>query len=106
MIDATFYGGCDTCNRSWGETKCMGCLWDGKLQRNTHWEPKEPFINKPCVSEQACHEDKVKILEKIKAEIAGLTITEGGEDYTRKMAELFSLKIRVLQIIDKYMSKI
>jgi hypothetical protein len=29
----------------------------------------EPFINKPCISEQACHEDKMKVLEKIRAEI-------------------------------------
>ena len=42
------------------------------------------------------------ILDKIKTEIERLTITEGGEDYTRKMAELYSLKIKVLQIIDKY----
>ena len=42
------------------------------------------------------------ILDKIKTEIEHLTITEGGEDYTRKMAELYSLKIKVLQIINKY----
>jgi len=42
------------------------------------------------------------VLNKIRAEIEQLTITEGGEDYTRKMAELYSLKIKVLQIIDKY----
>lgn len=42
------------------------------------------------------------ILAKIRTEIEQLTITEGGEDYTRKMAELYSLKIKVLQIIDKY----
>ena len=41
------------------------------------------------------------ILDKIKTEIEHLTITEGGEDYTRKMAELYSLKIKVLQIIEK-----
>lgn len=30
---------------------------------------QEPFINKPCVSHQVCHEDKVKVLDKIRAEI-------------------------------------
>ena len=30
---------------------------------------QEPFINKPCVAYQACHEDKVKVLDKIRAEI-------------------------------------
>lgn len=44
----------------------------------------------------------IDTLDKIRAEIEHLTITEGGEDYTRKMAELYSLKIKVLQIIDKY----
>lgn len=92
------YGGCDTCKHSWGEENCKGCLWDGKSQRNTHWEPKEPFINKPCVSEQACHEDKVKVLSKIRAEIeteknAGChTQYAGGLDFA-------------LSIIDKYMEE-
>lgn len=30
---------------------------------------QEPFINKPCISKGACHEDKNKVLDKIKAEI-------------------------------------
>lgn len=30
---------------------------------------QEPFINKPCVSKGACHEDKIKALDKISAEI-------------------------------------
>ena len=42
------------------------------------------------------------ILDKIRAEITHLTITEGGGDYIRKMAELYSLKFKVLEIIDKY----
>jgi len=47
-------------------------------------------------------EPKADVLDKIRTEIKHLTITEGGEDYVRTMAELFSLKIKVLQIIDKY----
>ncbi|MBO5971318.1 MAG: hypothetical protein J6S14_22825 [Clostridia bacterium] len=47
-----------------------------------------------------------ELLDKIRAEIEHLTITEGGEDYTRKMAELYSLKIKVLQIIDKYRNEV
>ena len=31
--------------------------------------PQEPFMNKPCVANQVCHEDKVKVIEKIRAEI-------------------------------------
>ena len=55
------------------------------------------------LSEDCNNKDCVKcVIDKIRAEIEQLTITEGGEDYTRKMAELYSLKIKVLQIIDKY----
>lgn len=32
----------------------------------------EPFINKPCISEGVCHEDKIKMIEDIKAEIKEL----------------------------------
>ena len=46
--------------------------------------------------------EQQSVLDKIRAEIEQLTITEGGYNYTRKMAELYSLKIKVLQIIDKY----
>lgn len=35
---------------------------------NMEWE-EEPFINKPCISTELCHEDKVKVLEQIRAEI-------------------------------------
>ena len=45
---------------------------------------------------------KSDVLDKIRAEIEQLTITKGGDDYVRQMAELFSLKWKVLQIIDKY----
>lgn len=30
---------------------------------------QEPFINKPCVSKGACHEDKIEVIDKIRAEI-------------------------------------
>lgn len=30
---------------------------------------QKPFINKDCVSEGVCHEDKIKVLDKISAEI-------------------------------------
>ena len=64
--------------------------------------------NGECVSETAVLEQAIKSLEawdKVRAEIECLTITRGGEDYTRKMAELFALKIKVLQIIDKHLAE-
>lgn len=30
---------------------------------------QEPFINKPCISKGVCNEDKIKVLDKISAEI-------------------------------------
>lgn len=33
---------------------------------------QQPFINKPCISEGVCHEDKVNVLKKIRAEIIEL----------------------------------
>lgn len=33
---------------------------------------QEPFMNKPCVANRVCHEDKVKVLDKIRAEIEKL----------------------------------
>lgn len=96
------YEGCYTCKHDWGEETCKGCLWDNKAQRNTHWEPKdsrEPFINKPCMSEQACHEDKMKVLEKIKAEIEQDAFKDvNGSKY-------ISVN-RVNQIINKYTEEV
>ena len=59
--------------------------------------PQDPFINKPCISEQVCREDKVKVLEKIRAEIeAKCCITVG-----RECNGAITLH-DVFEIIDKY----
>lgn len=60
----------------------------------------ELFINKPCVSEQACREDKIKVLGKIKKEIeAKCCITVGREcDGAITLRDIF-------EIIDKYKSE-
>lgn len=62
--------------------------------------PQEPFMNKPCVSNQVCHEDKVKVLDKIRAEIEAQvleSLSDGGDDWftAEKVNEC-------LDIIDKY----
>ena len=67
----------------------------------------EQFINKPCVSEQACREDKVKVLEKIRAEIeeyksrqlplgVGIADLEEGKQIALEY---------VLAVLDKYMAE-
>ena len=71
-------------------------------------EQKEPFINKPCVSEGVCREDKMKVLEKIKEEIRALspkpTAYEVVDGNHIKEAVWETLD-EVLQVIDKYMAE-
>ena len=53
----------------WVEDLIDGCGYiDERDLVNMEWE-EEPFINKPCISTGVCHEDKVKVLDKIRAEI-------------------------------------
>lgn len=54
--------------------------------------PQEPFMNKPCVAHQVCHEDKVKVLDEISAEIEEAQTYDG----------IYIDRAYVLQIIDKY----
>lgn len=37
---------------------------------------QQPFINKPCISEGICQEDKMQVLDKIRAEVEKLPITD------------------------------
>ena len=62
------------------------------------WE-EETFINKPCISTGVCHEDKVKALDKIRAEIEqnAYPIVHGVNNHEKGMT-LYG----ILQIIDKY----
>ena len=60
---------------------------------------QEPFMNKPCVAHQVCREDKVKVLDKIRAEIEqnAYPIVHGVNNH-----ELGMTLYGILQIIDKY----
>ena len=72
-----------------------------------------PFINKPCVSEGICREDKIQVFDKIRAEIAEYgsicvkyaitdkTKTDEGIDELVTDV-LLQAKRQVLDIIDKY----
>lgn len=55
---------------------------------------QEPFINKPCVSEGACREDKIQVLDKIRTELIQ-SIQNGTLKIESGNEELF-------RIIDKY----
>lgn len=77
---------------------------------------QEPFINKPCVSIGVCHEDKIKVLAKIRTEI----IDEKDfayADFDRYKEEVLGVEPdelpdddfrfgmeRAIEIIDKYMN--
>lgn len=57
---------------------------------------QEPFINKPCISKGVCHEDKNKVLDKIKAEI------EQERVGYPPSADYYKAIKKCLNIIDKY----
>ena len=54
------------------------------------------FINKPCVSEGVCREDKIQVLEKIKAEINTMPCA------ITSMREVYVNRDKVINILDKY----
>lgn len=61
---------------------------------------KEPFINKPCISEGVCHEDKMQTLDKLRAEIEQIA------DEEQKYDKLWATGLRyAVKIIDKYRTK-
>jgi hypothetical protein len=59
---------------------------------------QQPFINKSCISEGVCREDKIKVLDKIRAEIYQLHC-HPKLDFI-KNDEVVDM---ALYIIDKYM---
>lgn len=60
---------------------------------------QEPFINKPCVSIGVCDEDKVKVLDKIRAEIMD---TGAYEQEVDGKTEFLNGINYCLSVIDKY----
>ena len=94
----------------------VGTIFSNIIDLNLWWkaeykEPKtghsEPFINKPCISQGVCHEDKVKVLDKIRAEIEqavsrySISRERGGMGQVEWSDRLIK-ESEVLQIIDKY----
>lgn len=56
---------------------------------------QQPFINKPCISEGVCREDKIQVLDKIRAEIEDLVYYNWGNTPRTVIDD-------VLKVIDKY----
>lgn len=79
---------------------------------NSPYREQESFINKPCISSDACHEDKIKVLDKITTEIEQLTVTVDANRnqtvVTIKLSDLNDIihgyvsKNDVINIINKY----
>lgn len=57
---------------------------------------QEPFINKDCVSKSACHEDKIRVLDKITTEMEQLTVAVDTN------CNQYVSKNDVINIINKY----
>ena len=60
---------------------------------------KEPFMNKPCVSEKVCEHDKQKVLDKIRAEIESINLNEVAIKYENRF---YGFQQETLAIIDKH----
>lgn len=57
----------------------------------------QPFINKPCISEGVCREDKLQVLDKIKEEIRDNTY------FINEITEKEGIDFETVEkIIDKY----
>ena len=62
---------------------------------------QEPFMNKPCVAHQVCHEDKVKALDRIRAEIQATIDEERTGNGNINKGVVIGLQMS-LDTIDKY----
>ena len=66
----------------------------------------QPFINKPCISEGVCREDKIQVLDKIRAEIVELTKCPYGTECLGancpSNTDCMICGDHVLEILDKY----
>ena len=59
---------------------------------------QEPFMNKPCVAHQICHEDKIKMIDEIRAEILDICC----DQYCENPLTASAVREMVLEIIDEY----
>lgn len=61
-----------------------------------------PFINKPCVSDEVCREDKIQVLDNIRAEIETKIVRRPWLDFKDRERARNDAFLEVLDIIDKY----
>lgn len=61
---------------------------------------QQPFINKPCISEGVCREDKIQVLNKIRSEIEQLRLHKA--EFLTSDGKACVDSQEVFNIIDKY----
>lgn len=71
---------------------------------------QQPFINKPCISEGVCREDKMQTLDKIRTEIEQIyqeIDTCSHNEYENAVEQGKEIAYEnVIQIIDKYRTEV
>lgn len=75
---------------------CKPDIFEKTYEIASENEWQDSFINIPCVSQQVCHEDKIKVLDKISNEIKRKASSGQWSDAT-----IYGMK-KCLTIIEKY----
>ena len=85
------------------ELEC-GKVWDGHTEEDVtrllSLGQQSSFINKPCISEGVCREDKIQVLEKIRAEIEQIRLHKA--EFLTSDGKACVDSQEVFNIIDKY----
>ena len=66
---------------------------------------QEPFINKPCIAQSICHEDKIKVLDKIIAEISEWYWQADKKRLAKDPCVVDAMIDLFIRTIDKYKSE-
>ena len=84
------------------------CRFLANLMDVLEKQVQKPFINKSCVAHQACHEDKVKVLDKPKEEKLPLVYAdsrEGNSKVIRYLSQMeMDVKIHSMAVADYQVS--
>lgn len=66
---------------------------------------QQPFINKPCISEGVCREDKIQVLDKMKAEIKEWYWKADKQALAKDPCVVDAMVDLFIRTIDKYKSE-
>lgn len=77
------------------------CRWDDVLA----WLEAQTFINKPCISEGICREDKMQVLDKIRAETKEWYWQADKQALSKDPCVVDAMVDLFIRTIDKYKSE-